>query len=158
MSNDIDIDKVLELGLPLIKKWEGFRAEPYLCSAKVPTIGYGSTYYEDGRKVTLRDPPITIEVAEKLLELTVLKNYLPAVLRYCSNLKEPNHIAAILSFTYNLGPTALETSTLRKKVQEGDFAAVPEQLARWNRAGGKIVAGLVNRRADEIKVFNRTTV
>lgn len=157
MSN-IDIDKVLELGSAIIRKWEGFKASPYLCSAGVPTIGYGSTYYEDNSKVTLQDPPITKEVAELLLQYTILKNYLPAVLRLCPSLTEPHQIAAILSFTYNLGPAALETSTLRKKILEGDLAAVPEQLARWNRAGGKILQGLVNRRADEIRLFTQGTV
>ena len=55
----------------LIKHFEGLRLTPYLCSAGVPTIGYGSTFYEDGRKVSLQDPPITKERAEELLQFKI---------------------------------------------------------------------------------------
>lgn len=151
--SELTIDKILEIGLPLIKTFEGLRLKPYLCSANVPTIGYGSTFYMDGRRVALTDPSISIETAEALLRQSVLTNYLPYVLTLCPGLETYNQVAAILSWTYNLGVGNLRSSTLRKVINKKEFDKVPAQLKKWNLANGKVSAGLSTRRLMEAKLF-----
>ena len=82
-------DEALRIALPLIESFDGFRSAPYLCSAGVPTIGFGSTRYADGRRVTMLDSPISQEQARELLKLTVERDYLPAVIRLCPGLDTP---------------------------------------------------------------------
>lgn len=146
-------DDVLKLAVPLIKKWEGFRSKPYLCTAGVPTIGYGSTFYEDGTKVKITDAPIDEKRALVLLNLTLNKIFFPAVKRLCPTLDTPSKVAAILSWTYNLGEANLSSSTLCKKIQSKDWKAAAEELVKWNKSKGKVDLGLENRRADEVKMF-----
>lgn len=140
----------LELATTLCKEFEGFRAKPYLCPAGVPTIGYGSTRYLDGRKVTLDDPPITRMVADMLLREQLARDYLPGVLRACPSLiAHPQALNAIVDFAYNLGVGRLQTSTLRRRINHGDWDGAKEQLMRWVRGGGRILPGLVRRRKAE---------
>lgn len=143
----------VELALELCKKWEGFRSRPYLCPAGVPTIGYGSTYYKDGTRVTLHDSPITKQEAEDLLRYELIHTYLPAVRRQCPQITGEGRIAAIVDFTYNLGEGKLKYSTLRKRINSDDWDDVPNQLRKWVWAGGKKLRGLVLRREDEIKLL-----
>lgn len=142
-------DEALRIALPLIESFEGFRSAPYLCSAGVPTIGFGSTRYADGRRVTMLDSPISQEQARELLKLTVERDYLPAVIRLCPGLDTPRRVAAIVSFAYNLGTGALESSTLRKRINAGDWPAARTEIMRWVRAGGRVLPGLVKRREAE---------
>ena len=138
----------------LIKHFEGFRANPYLCSAGVPTIGYGSTFYSDGRKVTLQDQPITIPMAEGLLDLTLNKIFIPGVLRACPVLiNHPDKLGAIVAFAYNLGVGRLQSSTLRRKINEQDWEAAANELLKWNMGGGKVLKGLDARRKAEKAMF-----
>lgn len=151
----LDKDKILEIGVPLIKKFEGLRLEPYLDTAGIPTIGYGSTRHLDGTKVTMNDPPITEEQAEELLCSKIESYFLPEVLRLCPTLENESQAAAILSWTYNLGPGNLEQSTMRKRILEEDWDSVPEEMLKWNKSGGKIIKGLVTRRNKESCVFKQ---
>ena len=73
----------LDIAAALCKQFEGFRGKPYLCPAGVATIGYGSTYYADGRKVALTDPPMSEPDASTLLLQELHHTYLPGVLRHC---------------------------------------------------------------------------
>ncbi len=140
----------LELAVTLCKEFEGFRARSYICPAGVPTIGFGSTRYEDGRKVTLDDPPITRERAEELLRWQLEREFLPSVLRSCPTLiAHPQALNAVLDFTYNLGSGRLQTSTLRRRINQGDWEGAKEQLMRWVRGGGRVLPGLVRRRKAE---------
>ncbi len=132
----------------LARRWEGFRSVPYLCPAGVPTIGYGFTHYADGRFVTLGDPPMTRAQAQSLLEHMVRTKYMRDTLRLCPNIDSPERLGAITDFHFNTG--ALRTSTLRKKILAGDWEAVPAELRKWTKAGGKILRGLVLRREAEI--------
>lgn len=134
----------------LARRFEGLRLRPYLCPAAVPTIGYGSTYYEDGARVTLHDAPITKERAELLLVWMIETVYLPAVLRLCPGITCPNRLAAIIDFAFNLGSSNLKQSTLRRRINAGDWDAVPTELRKWVRGGGKVLRGLVLRREAEI--------
>jgi len=124
----------LKMAAALIKQAEGLRLRPYRCPAGVPTIGYGSTRYADGKAVTLKDPAITQAQADELLMVTLQQEYLPGVLKASPTLADkPKALAAILDFAYNLGVAAYEKSTLRK----------------WIKAGGKVLPGLVARRDAE---------
>ena len=140
-------------GKDLIKKYEGFRAKPYLCPAKVPTIGYGATYYPDGRKVKLSDPAISEAFATNLLE-TMLTPYEKAVDSFCRDDINQNQFDALVSFAYNLGVTALKGSTLLKKVNKNpNDKTIRNEFLKWVNAGNKKLQGLVNRRNEESKLY-----
>lgn len=138
----------------LIKHFEGLRLTPYLCSAGVPTIGYGSTFYEDGRKVSLQDPPITKERAEELLKFTLDRIFIPSALRLCPVLiAEDNKLGAVVSFVYNLGAGRLQSSTLRRKINAELWEEAADQFLVWNKGGGKVLKGLDLRRKAERALF-----
>ena len=143
----------VQVAAALARRFEGLYLTPYLCPAGVPTIGYGATYYEDGTPVTLSDAPITREKAEALLLWMVRTVYLPAVLVLCPYIADANRLAAIIDFAFNLGSTRLKSSTLRRKVNAGDWEAVPAELRKWVRGGGKVLRGLVLRREAEIALI-----
>lgn len=130
--------------------FEGLILQPYLCPANVATIGVGTTRYEDGTPVTLADPPITRDRAVQLLDHE-LQDLLPRVLRLCPALPAWGEVAtgAILDFTYNLGPGNLQASTLRRRINADDVPGARAELSRWTRAGGRVLPGLVRRRAAE---------
>lgn len=131
--------------------FEGVYLKPYLCPAGIPTIGIGSTRYENGQRVSLSDPPITRERAEELLMWELQKECVPRVLKLCQNLPEwgPGAVAAILDFTYNLGSGNLASSTLRKRINAGDKAGARDELMKWVKGGGKVLPGLLRRRTAE---------
>lgn len=143
------IDIAVQVTAALCRRFEGFYAQPYLCPAGVPTIGYGATYYEDGRPVTMKDPAISRERAEALLSWHVRNVYLPAVVRLCPGVNTPERLAALIDFAFNLGTGNLRASTLRKRVNAQEWEDVPAQLLRWNRAGGRVLRGLTLRRQAE---------
>lgn len=139
----------------LCRRFEGFYAAPYLCPAGVPTIGYGATHYLDGRTVKMTDPPISRDAADRLLVRMIERTYLPAVLRLCPALvhESADRLASIIDFTFNLGAGQLGASTLRRKINAGDWDAVPVELRKWVRGGGRVLRGLVLRREEECKPF-----
>ena len=140
----------LELAAALCRQFEGYRAKPYLCPAGVPTIGYGSTYYADGRKVMLEDAPMSEPDARALLMYELQHTYLPGALRQCPNLiADERKCNAIVDFCYNLGIGRLQTSTLKRKINAGDWEGAREQLMLWTKGGGKVLPGLVRRREAE---------
>lgn len=140
--------------IDLIKHYEGYSAKPYLCSAGVPTIGYGSTFYADGTRVSLQDSPINKQIANDLLELTLNRIFIPGVLRCCPVLiNYPKRLGAIVSFAYNLGVGRLQASTLRRRINEQNWEAAAYELLKWNRGGGKVLKGLDARRKAEKALF-----
>lgn len=140
----------LEIAASLCKQFEGFRSKPYLCPAGVATIGYGSTYYADGRKVTLSDSPIDEENARILLMNELEHTYLQGVLRNCPILlTDERRCNAIVDFCYNLGVGRLQTSTLKRKINAQDWEGAKEELMKWSKAGGKVLSGLLKRRQAE---------
>lgn len=147
------IEQALPVALALMRRFEGFYPRPYICPAGVPTIGYGATYYEDGTRVTLTDPAITRVRAEALLLWHVRTVYLPQVLRLCPGLDHPDRLAALIDFAFNLGSSNLKASTLRRKVNAGDWEAVPDELRKWNKAGGRVLRGLTLRREAEAQLI-----
>lgn len=147
----MNLGMAVEVAAALARRFEGCYLTPYLCPAGVATIGYGATYYEDGTRVQLTDPPITRERAEALLLWMVRAKYLPAVLKLCPRLwlESPDRLAALIDFTFNLGAGNLQASTLRRKVNAGEWGAVPAELRKWVKGGGKVLRGLVLRREAE---------
>lgn len=145
----MDIEQVLHLTASLCRRFEGFYPSPYLCPAGVATIGYGTTYYEDGAAVSLRDPPITRGRAEDLLLHQLRTIYARQTVALCPGADTPHRLAALVDFAYNLGAANLRSSTLRRRVNAGEWDDVPAQLMRWNRGGGRVLRGLTLRRQAE---------
>lgn len=140
--------RAIEVAAALARRFEGFMPRPYLCPAGVPSIGFGATFYEDGRAVKLTDPPITRERAEALL-LFQVRAILPVVLRLCPGVDDADRLAALIDFAFNLGTGRLRTSTMRRKVNAGDWDAAKVQVMRWVMGGGKPLKGLIRRREAE---------
>ena len=145
--------KISENGLKLIKKFEGLSLKPYLCSAGVPTIGWGNTFYENMKKVTLQDEPITEERANSLFNFLVTTNYVNVVNRLVIVDINQNQFDALVSFVYNLGSGNFEKSTLLKKVNQSDFIGASLEFEKWNRSSGKVLNGLTKRRLSEKELF-----
>ncbi len=150
----------LDIATELCKRFEGYKAKPYFCPAGVPTIGYGSTFYADGRKVTLQDPPMDEPTARALLVHELMHKYAPGTIRQCPVLltlalqaNDWGKLNAIVDFAYNLGVGRLQTSTLRRKINEQDWEGAKEQLMLWTRGGGRVLPGLVKRREAECQVM-----
>ena len=145
--------KTSQAGLDLIKQFEGFRAKPYLCSAKVPTIGYGSTRYADGTPVSLRDPAITEAVGLALFKDT-LTTYEKGVTKAVKVPLEQYEFDALVSLCYNIGVGNLASSTLVRLLNEDEARIeVARQFLRWNRANGAVIPGLTRRREAEREMF-----
>jgi lysozyme len=144
--------KTSQRGIDLIKEFEGFSAAPYLCPAGVWTIGYGSTRYPDHSRVQPTDKPVTESEAVAILAAT-LTDYETGVLNLVEVDMTQNQFDALVSFAYNLGLQNLKTSTLLRFMNNGQYAHVAEQFARWNKAAGKVLPGLVRRRAAERDLF-----
>jgi lysozyme len=141
--------------IELIKKFEGFSSKPYLCPAKVVTIGYGNTFYANGEKVKLTDIAISELQAVDLLKQT-LSQYEKAVDSYCRDDINQNQFDALVDFAYNCGNGNLKSSTLLKKVNANpNDITIGLEFAKWNKGGGKILNGLVKRRAAESELYFR---
>jgi lysozyme len=140
-------------GYELIKTFEGLSLKPYLCSAKVPTIGYGNTFYTNGVKVTMSDAPITQEKANEMLKV-IADSFALKVSKITPSGLTQNQFNALVSFAFNLGVQALTNSTLLRLVKinpnDGNIA---KEFLRWNKAGGKVVDGLTKRRIKESSVY-----
>lgn len=137
----------------MVAKFEGFRAKPYLCPAGKPTVGYGNTYYLDGRKVKLTDPAINKEGALVLLRFT-LANFAEQVKKVVTKELTQNQFDAIVSFVYNIGIGAFKKSTILKLINANpNDPNIAAQFKRWNKGGGKVLNGLVKRRAEESALY-----
>lgn len=134
-------------GLELIKFYEGLELEAYKCAAGVLTIGYGWTHdVKEG-------DTITEERAEELLREGIVQ-YENAVHDLVDVPLEQHQFDALVSWVYNLGKANLAASTLLKKVNAQEFDEVPDQIRRWNKAGGKVLEGLTKRRESEAKLWS----
>ena len=138
---------ISEEGISLIKKFEGCELEAYQDAVGVWTIGYGHT------KNVQEGQVIKQEEAESML--------LHELLEYCDYVEKAvevdltqNQFDALVSWTYNLGPSNLNRSTMLKVVNANNMGEVPTQIKRWNKAGGKVLDGLVRRRKAEALMFD----
>lgn len=135
------------IALRLIKKWEGCKLAAYQCSAGVWTIGWGST----GPDV-VRGSRWTQDQADKRLDAD-LRRFSDGVFRAVTFDATPAQMGAMISMAYNIGIAAFRSSTLLRKFNAGDVTGAAAEFSRWSKAGGKVVQGLVNRRAEERSVF-----
>lgn len=143
-------DEAVDLAAALCRRFEGFRAKPYICPAGYPTIGYGTVWKPDGTQVTMADAPVSVELANKWLVSELRNNYMAGVLKASPRLiANPRALAAMTDFAYNLGVARYRASTLRKRVNEDDFEGAKVELQKWVRGGGKVLPGLVRRRQAE---------
>ncbi len=145
--------KISKQGIELIAEFEGFRSKPYKCPAGVPTIGYGTTIYPNGTHVKMSDKAISKEEALSILKYQVDKSYGATVNRYVQKDITQNQFDAMSSFTYNLGSGNLKASTLLKRVNQGKMSKASKEFLKWDKAGGKKLAGLTRRRKAEAKLF-----
>lgn len=133
-------------GVDLIKHFEGCRLEAYLCPSNVWTIGYGHT------KGVKEGDTIDQEAAEAYL-IEDLEEFERHVLRLVEIPLTQNQFDALVSWTFNLGPGNLKTSTLLNRINYGPLSDVPFQIQRWTRSNGTVLAGLVKRRAAEAALW-----
>ena len=130
----------------LVKFFEGFEGKAYLCPANVWTIGYGRTKnVQEGDRIT------KVQAERDLLE--ELEEFAEQVLNSVKVELTQNELDALTSWTYNLGVGNLNSSTLLKKLNAGDKNSVPSEMIRWNKAAGKVLAGLTRRREAEAKLW-----
>jgi lysozyme len=141
---------ISDAGIKLLKSFEGFRSHAYRDSVGILTIGYGSTKIA-GIPVG-EDDMCTVDQAEDYLrtdlqwaEAAVNKNVKVSITQ--------NQFDALVSLVYNIGGTAFSTSTLLRRLNEAKYAEAAEEFLRWNKAGGKPVQGLTNRRVAEKELF-----
>ena len=135
-----------EAGLALIRKFEGLRLSAYKCPAGVPTIGYGTT------KGVKMGQAITRDEADRLLreDAKRLASHITALVK----VKLSQHqFDALVSFVYNVGPSAFAGSTMLRLINQGLYADAARQFQRWNKAGGEVLPGLTRRRAAERDLF-----
>lgn len=154
-------NKINSLGAIFLQQREGFSSTPYLCSAGIPTIGFGNTFYPDGRKVTLKDKPISRMYAFQIFEL-VLAQFVKDVNLLVTSTIRQNQFNALVSFAYNVGSDidvdkiaeGLGDSTLLKKVNANpNDKTIKNEFAKWNKANGKINNGLISRRQLESELY-----
>lgn len=145
--------KPSQKAVDLIKQFEGFRANAYLCPANVPTIGYGAVTWGNGQRVKLGEV-VSMTTAEKLLMIDLEKRS-----KALEGLKvNQNQFDALISFVYNLGVGAFKGSTLFRKVQQNpDDNTIRQEFMKWNKArvGGKLMElkGLTRRRDAEANLY-----
>lgn len=138
---------MLMIDVSLIEKFEGFSSEPYICPAGKPTIGFGSTFYEDGTPVKMTDKPITKERARELVRW-----YCETQIKYPRDDLSNDQKAAVCSLIFNIGQGAFDRSKCKKAIIAGDWAEAHRQWD-WITANGKVLPGLVIRRQKEKKLF-----
>lgn len=143
---------ISQKGINLIKKFEGLRLDAYLCPANVWTIGYGHTQPVNGKKI-VRGMKIDEAEAERLLRCDLVK-FEDGVNKLVKVPMTQGQFDALVSFAFNLGLGALSTSTLLKKLNAKDYAGAEAEFKRWNQAGGKVLPGLIQRRAAEAAFFH----
>lgn len=137
---------ISEEGKNLIKKFEGCELEAYKCAAGVWTIGYGHI------KTAKEGMTISQSYADELFdgEIVEYEDYVNTAVTVPLS---QNQFDAIVSWVFNLGNGNLRASTMLKVINSGDHAGVPAQIKRWNKAGGKVLEGLVRRREAEALLY-----
>jgi lysozyme len=143
--------EISEAGLTLIKRFEGLRLKAYLCPGDVWTIGYGHTAGVTAGMVIDEDE------AHRLLREDVA-NTERAISNMIRVAMTDDQFAALTSWAFNVGSGAARGSSLRKRLNAGDYDAIPTELAKWRMAGGKVSNGLVRRRAAEAEMWSRTNI
>lgn len=146
--------KISQAGIDLIKSFEGLKLDAYKCSAGVPTIGYGSTFYPDHKPVKMGDKLKDKNEAEELLKVTLVEFEKNVSALFYNVILKQNQFDALVSFAFNLGTGALAGSTLFRKAKiNPNDQTISLEFAKWVNAGGKKLKGLIKRRKAEAKLY-----
>jgi lysozyme len=144
--------KINQQAIKLLHDFEGLKLNAYLCPAKVWTIGYGNTRYEDGTPVK-RGDVITKERAESLF-LRILDTFERGVLSRVRSTLNLNQFSALVCLSYNIGLGNFGNSTLLRLVNANpNNPEIRAQFLRWNKAGGREMQGLTRRRIAESNLY-----
>lgn len=150
--------------IEMIKHHEGVRTKPYQCPALLWTVGVGHVIDPNHAKIKLEDRKalpipdgwnrvLSTEEVDDILQKD-LQRFVQGVLRLCPNTaNKQSHLDALVSFSFNVGLGNLQRSQVRMKYNRGDFEGAMDELLTWNKAGGKVLKGLDNRRKDEKALF-----
>jgi lysozyme len=145
--------KLNNAGYLLITEFEGFSANPYLCSAKVPTIGYGNTYYSDNKRVTLLDKEINKQQAFEMFKV-IADRFASKVSNLVKTPLNQNQFNSCVSLAYNIGMANFMNSTLLKLVNKNhNDILIGLEFKKWNKVNKKVVAGLTRRRNYEADIY-----
>ncbi len=155
--------KISQAGLDLIKRFEGKFTRPYLCPARIWTVGYGHVLYPEQIRLKMDERlayplkpednrTFTSEEIDGLL-LDELGKYERGVVRLCPGPLTENQFSSLVSFSYNLGLGCLQRSTLRSACNRGDLDLAADAFLKYNKAGGKELKGLTRRRHAERALF-----
>ncbi len=156
--------KTPDEGIDLIKAFEGCHNQPYLCPAKLWTVGYGHVLYPEQARLKADERPSyplktehnrvwDADEIDALLETDLLK-FKAGVLRLCPAAADSeSHLAALVSFSFNVGLGNLQASTLRMKYNRGDFEGAADEFLKWRKSNGVVLAGLERRRKAERYLF-----
>jgi len=146
------VEMINKNGVELLKDFEGFSSTPYKDVAGIWTIGFGSIYGIDNKRVTENHPNITEEIAQELME----RDLKTTEFTIANLVKVPlteNQFSALCSFVYNIGSGAFQRSTARMKLNRKDYEGCANELLKWKYAGKKIIPGLLRRRKAERELF-----
>ena len=144
--------KLSDNGFRLLGELEGIVLRPYKDSVGIPTIGIGSTYYEDGTKVKMTDKAITKERAIQLAKNAV-KSFEEQVNKSILLPMTQNQFDAMVLLCYNIGKSGFARSSVVRNFNLGNIQRAADSFLLWNKAGGRVVQGLVNRRNKERSLF-----
>lgn len=151
-------------GAEQVNDFEGFSSKPYRDTAGVPTIGFGSTYYENGKRVSMSDPAISRERGHEIKRHVVSKDFAPAVNMMFDDEIDSGKITqnmfdALVSLSYNIGIPRLKGSSVYRHIKAGNFAKAADSFLLWNKVRNprtrelEFSQGLYNRRQKEKKLF-----
>ena len=139
-------------GFRLLGELEGIVLKPYRDSVGIPTIGIGSTYYEDGTRVRMTDKPITTERAIQLAK-NVVKSFELKVNQVILLPMTQNQFDSMVLLCYNIGESGFARSSVVRHFNQGNLQKAADSFLLWNKAGGKVLRGLTNRRNKERELF-----
>lgn len=143
--------KIGAKGIAVIKNYEGFRAQAYLDTGKVPTIGYGTTKgVKMGQTITMAEAELALKRDVSSAEATVTKSVTVKL--------NQDQFDALVSFVYNVGSGNFRSSTLLSLLNQGHYDLAAQQFVRWNRDNGRIIDGLTRRRKAEAALFSTGVV
>lgn len=145
--------KITKSLIDILKEEEGFSAVAYKCPAGRWTIGYGSTFWEDGKPVKQGDGPIDHDRASKLVMAHFAREVQPALDDLVKVPLTQNQYDALADFIYNVGVGNFSKSTLLKLLNVKDYTGAANEFVKWNKGGGKVLQGLVRRRKKEQDLF-----
>ncbi len=147
------VTRTSQSGIDFIASFEDLRLKAYLCPAKVWTIGFGTTVYPNSIKVKSGDT-CTVDQAKSYKQYD-LNRFEQTILNSVKVPLNQNQFDALVSFVYNVGQFAFTTSTLLKKLNASDYSGAASEFLKWDKANGKVLAGLTRRRKAESELFKK---